>query len=91
MSRVEIELIPWGRDSRVEPEDARILVLGDVVEIDGEFFLERQVQVAIEDRFVMVTVENPTNEMRARYSPEQFLEGTNESRLVLPVTELVIR
>lgn len=54
MARVEIELIPWRDDHRVEQADAFILVGGTIAEVDGQLLLERQVRIEL-DGFLTVT------------------------------------
>lgn len=89
MAAVVIELIPWAGDSRAEPKDAFCLVSGQIVEIDGVLVLERRAKIEV-DGFVTVTVDDPPDELVAKYGPRDYLDGTVAGRLVLPVTDLVV-
>src|SRR5258706_14286787 len=90
MSKVEIELIPWHGDRTAGlDEHPTALLVGDLVIIDGWRTPGRDVEVTL-CGFVEVRIKNPAPEMRARYTPEQFLWGTNGDLLILPVTELIV-
>lgn len=90
MARVEMTLRRWADIQEAQPDEpCKSLVQTRIVVVDGEPIKDGRVKLVV-DGFVRVEVLSPSAAMRARYSPEEYLMGTTDELLILPVTELIV-
>lgn len=91
MAKVELAPQKWtGDHPTLEGEEVVCLLGPRTVLIDGIPVSSNRCDLYLElEELWTVTIDKPTDEMRAIYAPDQYLEGTNEYVLVLPITELV--
>jgi hypothetical protein len=98
MAEIAIRVRPWTRDHETKEGEEVGILFCDVISVDGIELAERQAPTPARTRisfdsgdFVELEIEDPPAELRARYTePASFLMGTDESRLRLPVTKLVV-
>ncbi len=93
MAKVRLTLRRWLDDreaTREEPHAILASGVGDWTFVD-DIECPEGADLVFENRgFVTVTIGSPPPDLRALYAdPASYLEGTDDTKLVLPVTELV--
>jgi hypothetical protein len=92
---VRVGLRPWRGDRQVAQEDAVVLFI-ESIEVDGTYWSTTRAKLSLEGfASVEVTLKNPPpsdagsfEEFRSRYGPDDYLMGTTDTVLYLPVRSI---
>lgn len=84
MANVELELIPWKGDHQV-PEGEHLILVARM-KVDGQLVRDGDLRISA-GGFATVSISDPAFD-RSSYTEHEYLWGTDESVIILPVTKI---